>query len=116
MLNLIVAPYDYNSTAERHAKRIVKYLKNEQVEYSVYFSQTFDSIKENIKQLISFGENEFVIVGDDAVISAVLTCFKDINKVKLGIVPTSKNDDFASYFGINPNPIQAIKDSLNKHI
>lgn len=116
MLNLIVAPYDYNSTAERHVKRIVKYLKNEQVEYSVYFSQTFDSIRENIKQLISFGENEFIIVGDDAVISAVLTCFKDINKVKLGIVPTSKNDDFASYFGINPNPIQAIKDILNKHI
>lgn len=116
MLNIIVAPNQHNPTAERHTKKIVKYLKTQQVEYAVYFSQNFDEIKNNIKDLISFGEHEYVIVGDDAVISSVLSNVKDLNKVKIGIVPTSKKDDFASYFGINPNPIQAIRNIMDKKI
>ncbi len=116
MLNIIVAPNDYNSVAERHTKRIVKYLKSEQVEYSVYFSLNFDQIKENMKQLLNYGENEFVVVGDDVVLSTVMSCVKDLNKVKIGIVPTSKHDDFSSYLGISPNPIQAIKDILLKNV
>ena len=116
MLNIIVAPNEYNSLAERHAKRIVKYLKSEQVEYSVYFSQSFDQIKEDVKQLLSFGESDFVVVGDDSVISTVVSCFKDLNRVKIGVIPTSKRDDFASYLGLSSNPIQAIKDILLKKV
>ena len=116
MLNLIVAPYDYNANGVRHTKRIVKYLKNEKVEYSVYFSNTLENVKDNVKELISFGESEFVVVGDDVVLSLVLSCIKDLNKVKIGIVPISKHDDFSSYLGISTNPIQAIKDILLKNI
>ena len=116
MLNIIVAPYDYNSLGERYAKRIVKYLKSQQVEYSVYFSFNFEQIKENVKQLISFGENEFVVVGDDVVLNTVMSSIKDLSKVKIGIVPTSKRDDFASYLGVSANPIQAIKDILLRHV
>ncbi len=116
MLNVIVAPYEYDSNAERCAKRIVRYLKSEQVEYSVYFSQMFNDIKDNVKELLSFGETEFVVVGDDAVISEVISCAKDLNKIKIGIVPTGRRDDFANYLGISANPIQAIKDILQKHI
>ena len=116
MLNIIVVPNTYNPIGERLAKKIVKYLKNEQVEYSVYFSQSFDDAKENVKQLISFGESEFVVVGDDVMISTVIGCFKDLNKVKLGIVPTSKNDDFARYLHISSNPIQAVKDILQNNL
>lgn len=116
MLNIIVAPYEHNSVAERYAKRIVKYLKNEQVEYSVYFSQTFENIKDNVKELISNGEHEFVVIGDDVILSTVMASVKDLSKVKIGIVPTSKHDDFASYLGISANPIQAIKDILLKNV
>lgn len=116
MLNIVVAPYDHNSLGEHYTKRIVKYLKNEQVEYSVYFSKTFSDIRDNVKELLSFGESDFVIVGDDAVISEVISCFKDLNRVKIGIVPTGKHDDFASYLGLSSNPIQAIKDILTKNI
>lgn len=116
MLNIIVSPSSYNSIGEKHVKKIVKYLKSEQVECSVYFSSTFDNLKDNMKELISFGENEFVVVGDDLVISTVISCVKDLNKVKIGIVPTGKNDDFASYLKISTSPIQAIKDILLKNI
>lgn len=116
MLNIIVAPKEHNFVAERLTKRIVKYLKTEQVEYSVYFSLNFDNLKENVKELLTFGENEFVVVGDDVVISTVISCIKDLNKIKIGIVPTSKKDDFASYLGISFNPIQAIKNILAKNV
>lgn len=116
MLNIIVAPNEHNKVAERHTKKIVKFLKTQQVEYAVYFSKNFEDIKTNTKELLSFGEHEFIIVGDDAVISEVLKSVKDLSKLKLGIIPTSKKDDFANYFGIEPNPIQAIKNILNKKI
>ncbi|MBQ8615579.1 MAG: hypothetical protein IJ415_03325 [Clostridia bacterium] len=116
MLNIIVAPYEENPNGEKYAKKIVKYLKVEQVEYSVYFSINYESVKENVKDLISCGENEFVIVGDDVMISTVISSIKDLNKAKIGIIPTSKNDDFASYLKISTNPIQAIKDILLKNI
>jgi len=116
MFNIIVAPHEHNRNAQNYAKKIVKYLKSENVEYSVYFSSDFEAIKDDMKQLLSCGENEFVVVGDDAVINAVISCVKDLNKARIGIVPTSKHDDFASYLGISSNPIQAIKDIMLKNI
>ena len=116
MLNIIVAPKEYNAKAEKNTKKVVKLLKVENVEYSVHFSRTFDELKENVKQLLSFGETEFVIVGDDVVINTIISCIKDLNKVKFGIIPTSKHDDFASYLGISSNPVQAMKDILTKNL
>lgn len=116
MLNIIVSPKCHTAKGEKITKKIVKYLKTEQVEFSVYFSASLENVKENMKELISYGEMDFVVVGDDLMISTVISCVKDLNKTKIGIVPTSKNDDFARYLKINPNPIQAIKDILIKNV
>lgn len=116
MLNLIVAPRTHNYNAENIAKVVVKYLKAENVEYSVYFSQGFEDLKQNVQTLISFGENEFVVIGDDVVISEVLNSIKDVTKIKLGIIPTSKKDDFATYLGLAYRPVDAIKQILKKKI
>lgn len=116
MLNIIVSPKSHNSQGEKITKKLVKYLKTEQVDYSVYFSDSFDGVKDNMKELTSLGESEFVVVGDDVMISTVVSCVKDLNKTKIGIVPTSKNDDFARCLKISPNPIQAIKDILLKNV
>ena len=116
MLNIIVAPKEHNSKADRFVKKVVKYLKNEQVDYSVYFSTNFDQLKDNMNEILSLGGNDFIVVGDDVVINSVLSTIKDLNKIKIGIIPTGKNDDFSSYLGLNSNPIQAIKDILNKNI
>ena len=39
-----------------------------------------------------------------------------LTKIKVGIVPISKKDDFASYIGINPNPLSAIKEIVERKI
>lgn len=114
MLNLIVAPKFQAGSAEKITKSVVKFLKTEKVEYSVYFSQDFENLKTNIQTLITFGENEFVVVGDDVTVFEVLNNVKDVSKIKLGIIPVSKKDDFVSYIGLETRPIEAIKRILKK--
>ena len=116
MLNLIVAPKKLDAKAESYAKRIVKYLKAENIEYSVYFSMSLEDITANVNEITMLGETEFVVVGNDVVLNQFLNSVKDINKIKLGIVPTSSKDDFARYIGLESSPILAIKRILNNKI
>ena len=116
MLNIIVSPYEINQNGEYYTKRIVKFLKSEKVEYSVYFCKTLEDVGNVSLEICNLGETEFVIVGGDLVLHTFLNSVKDLNKIKLGIVPTSKHDDFASFIGINPHPIKAMRDILEKNI
>lgn len=116
MLNVIVAPKSYCTRAESLAKRVAGYLKSKQVEYSVYFSLDIDDLKQNTDYLLSLGENEFVLIGDDRVLNIMVNNVKDLSKIKLGIIPVSSHDDFASYLGISSNPILAIKSILKRRV
>lgn len=116
MLNIIVAPRSHNSTAEKHIKKIAKYLKINKEEFSVYFLHSLLDMPNVVREITSLGENEFIIIGDDIVINEFLNSTKDVTKIKLGIIPTSKKDDFASYIGLPCKPIQAIKEILERNI
>ena len=116
MLNLIVAPYELSENGEIYTRRVVKYLKEQKVEYAVYFCSTLDDVEKNVQEISSLGETEFVIIGDDTMLSKFLNCVKDVGKIKLGIVPIGNHDDFATFIGISTNPIQAIKDILERDI
>ena len=88
MLNLVVAPNKYNSRAEKYVKKIVKYLKAEKVEYSVYFSESIDEVIANAKELLSFGENEFAVFGIpnmNADENTKNTVMEYITKINLGM-------------------------------
>ncbi len=116
MLNIIASPYSYNSNAEKIVKRIVSFLKSEKVDYSVFFSPDLNSLETNVKQLVVDGETEFVVVGDDPILNLFINSIKDLSKIKLGIVPIGGEDDFAECLGVSFNPIQAIKDILEKNV
>lgn len=112
MLNILVVPYSHNKNGERYTKKIVKYLKTEKVEFSVYFSSTLDDLKSNTATLTQSGETDFVLIGDDVAISEFVNAIKDLSKIRLAIIPTSKHDDFASYMRLECNPTLAIKNVL----
>ena len=112
MLNLIVAPLTECEKGENYCKRIVSYLKQQKVEYAVYFSPELKAIEQNAETLTKEGETDFVLIGNDAVLHAFLNSVKDITKVKLGLVPVG-DADFAQYLGINSNPLLAIQDILS---
>ena len=116
MLNIIVAPKDFCPRAEKSAKKVAGYLKSRQEEYSVYFSHDTDELIENVNYLVGLGESEFVLIGDDRILSQFVNTVQDLSRIKLGLIPVSRHDDFASYLGISSNPIAAIKDVLERQI
>lgn len=116
MLNLIVAPASVDKKAVHYAKKIVKFLKAEKCEYSVYFSTNLEDVNKNLNELYLLGETEYVVIGGDVVLNQFINGIKDLTKIKLGIIPTSCGDDFANYLGLETAPIQAVKNILNKRI
>lgn len=116
MLNIIVAPKKHNSKGEKRVKKVVKYLKSSKEEFAVYFLQSLADMESTVKEITSFGEYEFVIIGDDVVVHEFINNIKDLSKVKFGIVPTSKKDDFASYLNLEHNPVQALKNIAKKEV
>ena len=116
MLNLMVSPLEYNENGEKIAKKVVHYLKGEKDVYAVYFSPTIQDLEKNTLDLTTQGETEFVVIGNDLVLNSFINSVQDLSKIHLGIIPTSKRDDFASYLELNSNPIQAIKDILENNI
>lgn len=113
MLNIMVAPSTYSNHAEKIAKKIVKFLKTEHKEYSVYFFVNFADFNSTAKELTEQMETDFAVIGDDFVLNNFLNNVKDVSKIKLGIIPLSGEDDFAKYLDLSENPIQAIKTILN---
>lgn len=113
MLNVIVCPSNYEKHGEEIAKKIVKFLKAENREYSVYFSTNFNDFNATVKELTEQMESEFAVIGDDLVLNNFVNNVKDISKIKLGIIKVGANDDFANYIGVEDNPINAIKTIIN---
>ncbi len=116
MLNILVAPDSQNLDSEQYAKRVVKYLKSIKAEYSVYFSTSMDDLTANAVELKNMNETDFVIIGDDVAINYLLNTIKDLSKIKLGIIPAGKTNDFAKFMRISFNPVQAIKDIMEKNV
>lgn len=116
MLNILVTPVANNKNGERYTKKVVKYLKSEKVEFSVYFSESFDALKNNASTLTQSGETDFVLIGDDTSISEFINSVKDISKLRLALIPTNKRDDYASYLKLETNPVLAIKNVLKGEI
>lgn len=116
MLNLIVAPFDYNDNGEKYAKRIVRYLKREKCEYSVYFSPSIDEMNTNVRNLTLDNETEFVVIGDKYILNQFLNSVENISKIKLGVIPLNKDDDFISYLDFETNPITAIRNILERQV
>lgn len=116
MLNLIVAPSQICPKSTQFTKKVVKYLKHKQVEYSVCFSSKLEDIGKNVSELLSFGETEFVLVGSDIALHEFINAVPYLDKIKFGVIPTDLKDDFANYLELSLNPIQAIKDILTKHV
>ncbi len=112
MLNIIVAPKDKVRAVEKVSKKIVKYLKDEKVEYLIYFSRTFDEMVTIVEELKNNLETEFILIGDDISISHFVNEVKELSKIKLGIIPVGKNDDFAKFLELETNPISAIQKIL----
>ncbi len=116
MLNIIVSPKANLPKAEKVTKTIVKYLKQQKEEYAVYFSLDLDDLNKNVKDIQSSGEVEYILVGNDETLNSFVNCFKDLTKIKFGIIPVGDGCDFADFLGLENNPTKAIQKILERKI
>lgn len=112
MYNVIVNPIAGKGKAVRAVKKVVKYLKSQNVEFLVFFSETADDIGVITQNLCKSGEKEFIIIGGDGTLHNFINALTDPSKTYFGIIPAGKNNHFARYLGIPFNPVKAIKNIL----
>ena len=112
MYNVIVNPTAGGNKASRVIKKVSKYLKSQNVEFLVFFSETAEDITAITKKLCKEGEREFIIVGGDGTLNMFVNGLVDPSKTNFGIIPAGKHNHFARYLGIPQKPIEAIKNVL----
>lgn len=112
MYNVIVNPTAGNNRASRAIKKVAKYLKSQNVEFLVFFSECADDINTITTKLCKEGERDFIIVGGDGTLNSFVNGLTDPSKTNFGIIPAGKHNHFARYLGIPKNPLNAIKNIL----
>ena len=112
MYNIIVNPTANNGKASKVIKKMSKYLKSQNVEFLVFFSETADDITTTTKKLCKDGEREFIVVGGDGTLNRFINGLVDPSKTHFGIVPAGKHNHFARYLGIPKKPVNAVKNIL----
>ena len=112
MYNIIVNPTANNGKASKVIKKMSKYLKSQNVEFLVFFSETADDITTTTKKLCKDGEREFIVVGGDGTLNRFINGLVDPSKTHFGIVPAGKHNHFARYLGVPKKPVDAVKNIL----
>ncbi len=112
MYNVIVNPLAGNSKASKVIKKVSKYLKSQNVEFLVFFSETADDINTITKKLCKDGERDFIIVGGDGTLNHFVNGLTDPSKANIGIIPAGKHNHFARYLNLPTKPLEAIRNVL----
>lgn len=112
MYNIIVNPTANNGKASKVIKKVSKYLKAQNVEFLVFFSESISDITDITKKLCKDGEREFIVIGGDGTLNKFINGLVDPSKIHFGIVPAGKHNHFARYLGIPKRPINAVKNIL----
>lgn len=112
MYNVIVNPTANNGRASKVIKKVSKYLKSQNVEFLVFFSQDNDTVYDIAKKLSKDGEREFIIIGGDGTLNNFVNALTDPSKTNFGIIPAGKHNNFARYLELPKNPVKAVRNVL----
>lgn len=112
MYNIIVNPVAGKNKARRAVKKVSKYLKSQNIEFLVFFSENSQHITDTTKTLCKNGEKDFIVIGGDGTLHHFVNGLVDPSKVNFGIIPAGKHNHFAKYLSIPSKPLLAIKNIL----
>lgn len=112
MYNVIVNTTANNGRVSKVVKKVSKYLKGQNVEFLVFFSQDNENVYEITKKLSRDGEREFIIIGGDGTLNNFVNALTDPSKTNFGIIPAGKHNNFARYLELPKKPVEAIKNIL----
>lgn len=112
MYNVIVNPTANDNRVSAVVKKVVKYLKRQNIEFLVFFAESLDDLTSTTKKLCKNGEKDFIVIGGDGTLHHFVNSLIDPSKTNFGIIPAGKHNHFAKYLNIPTKPIDAIKNIL----
>lgn len=112
MYNVIVNPTANHGRVSKVIRKVSKYLKSQNVEFLVFFSQDTNTVYDIAKKLSKEGEREFIIIGGDGTLNDFVNAITDPSKTNFGIIPAGKHNNFARYLELPKKPVDAVKNIL----
>lgn len=112
MYNVIVNTTANNGRVSKVIKKVSKYLKSQNVEFLVFFSQDNETVYDIAKKLSKDGEREFIVIGGDGTLNNFVNALTDPSKTNFGIIPAGKHNNFARYLELPKKPVDAVKNIL----
>ena len=97
---------------------VERYLKEQSVDYEVFFSERHGHITELMNKVTSDHLNDdtpvnVIVLGGDGTLDEALQGIVDFSKVNVGYVPTGSGNDFARALSYEANAIENIKHILS---
>ena len=107
--HFIVNPNSRSGLGRKVWNEIEVVLKDQQINYQVYFTEYQRHATKIVESLTSDGlEHTLVILGGDGTISEVLTGIIHPEKITLGYIPIGSGNDFARGLGLPKEPRKAL--------
>lgn len=94
MLNFIVNPHAKH--ARKALAEISPRLKETEETCRIIQTESREQMKETVKRLCAAGERQFVAVGGDGTLNALLESLEDPDRSVLGLIPAGTGNDFAA--------------------
>ena len=114
---LVYNPKAGSKKAQKRWAEIRSYMDSRNVKYDYVQSEGFGSIERLAKTLANNGYRTIVVVGgdgaiNDAVNGIMLSDVEDKHSIAFGIIPNGVGNDFAKYWGLDPDDYKGVVDAL----
>lgn len=119
---IIFCPKSGSFRPQAKWEKVEKCLKEKGIEYDFVQSENSSSVERLVKMMVSNGYKTLVIVGGDSALNEAVNCLMSVPKaerdtISLGVIPNGLMNDFAHFWGIKDNDVEACVDMiLNKRV
>ena len=115
MYNFIVNPNARSGLGQKVWKKLEAILKQENIDYRVYFTRYQKDATDITRQITSGDEEQIVVaLGGDGTVNEVVNGIVNFKKTILGYSPIGSSNDFARGLKLPKNPMKALKLVLDK--
>ena len=111
--HIITNPVAGKKRALKNLAVVEKALTARCLPFEVHTSKAERDATEIVKTLTKNGETHLIVLGGDGTLHEVLNGIDDIQKVRLGLVPSGTGNDFAEHIGLEKDPEKAIAHILD---
>lgn len=110
----------FGGSSRKHRERLEAVLAQRKVEYDIVQSESTESVERLVRMLINNGYRTIVIVGGDSALNDAVNCLMQCRReeregISLGVIPNGVVNDFAKFWGLRDNDMEAWVDTIVAH-